>query len=114
MIIDAFKLITIRIFAHKSMLFAVILGVLLSSTITSTGTVSDIAGHIVINSLTALALTLNDGTTVGEQKIFTNKGAGTATITPTSLADGTSFTLAQNKAAMCIWDGTNWFRIVSA
>ena len=85
-----------------------------SSTITSTGTVSDLAGHIVINSLTALALTLNDGTTVGEQKIFTNKGAGTATITPTSLADGTSFTLAQNKAAMCIWDGTNWFRIVSA
>ena len=39
MIIDAFKLITIRIFAHKSMLFAVILGVLLSSTITSTSIV---------------------------------------------------------------------------
>ena len=85
-----------------------------SSTITTNGTVSDLAGHIIINSLTAIAIALNDGTTVGEQKIFTNKGAGTATITPTSLADGTSFTLAQNKAAMCIWDGTNWFRIVSA
>ena len=36
MIIDALKLITLRILAHKSMLFAVILGVMLSSTITST------------------------------------------------------------------------------
>ena len=39
MIIDALKLITLRIFAHKSMLFAVILGVMLSSTITSTSVV---------------------------------------------------------------------------
>tara|TARA_E500000331_G_scaffold132870_2_gene129959 strand:- start:10796 stop:11770 length:975 start_codon:yes stop_codon:yes gene_type:complete len=85
-----------------------------SSTITSNGTVSDLAGHIVINSLSGIAVAINDGTTVGEQKILTNKGAGTATVTPTNLADGTSFTLATTKAAMLIWDGTNWFRIVSA
>lgn len=67
--------------------------------------------YIICNSASALALTLDDGTHTGEIKYFTNKGAGTATITVTSFANGASFALAQNEGAQCIWDGSNWFLV---
>ena len=78
------------------------------------GTVSTAASFIICNKGSALALTLGDGTVVGEQKIFTNKGAGVATISPTnfkSTGGTTSFAIAQNEAASCIWDGSHWFLI---
>lgn len=75
------------------------------------GNASTQASYIILNKASALAVGLTDGSTTGEQKIFTNKGAGTATVTPTNFANGTSFALAQNEGAMCIWDGTNWFLI---
>lgn len=80
-----------------------------SSTITSDGAASTSAGYIICNKGSALAVSLSDGTVVGETKIFTNKGAGTATITPTNFAAGTSFAIAQNEGAQVIWDGSNWF-----
>ena len=58
-----------------------------------------------------MAISLADGTVVGEQKVFTNKGAGAATITPANFAAGTSFAIAQNEGATCIWDGANWFLV---
>jgi len=86
-----------------------------SSEITANGTASATATHIICNKGTALAVTLGSGTTSGEFKIFTNKGAGTATITPNDggsiFAGGTSFALAQNEGATCIWDGSNWFLV---
>ena len=87
-----------------------------SSVINANGTASATATHIICNKATALAVDLGPGTTPGEFKIFTNKGAGTATITPDDtgssiFAAGTSFALAQNEGATCIWDGTNWFLI---
>ena len=86
-----------------------------SSEISVNGTASATATHIICNKGTALAVDLGAGTTPGEFKIFTNKGAGTATITPTDggsiFAGGTSFALAQNEGATCIWDGTNWFLV---
>ena len=87
-----------------------------SSEITANGTVSATATHIICNKGTALAIILGPGSTSGEFKIFTNKGAGIATITPTDgvssiFAGGTSFALAQNEGATCIWDGTNWFLV---
>ena len=87
-----------------------------SSEITANGTVSDTATYIICNKGTALAINLGTGTTPGEFKIFTNKGAGTATITPTDgvssiFAGGNSFALAQNEGATCIWDGSNWFLV---
>lgn len=82
-----------------------------SSTITVDGAASTSAGYIICNKGTALAVSLADGTVVGETKIFTNKGAGTATITPSNFASGTSFAIAQNEGAQVIWDGTNWFLI---
>jgi hypothetical protein len=79
--------------------------------ITSSGAASQIATYIICNSGSALAVSLADGTTTGEMKIFTNKGAGAATITPSNFAAGTSFAIAQNEGASCIWDGSNWFLV---
>jgi len=77
--------------------------------ITSDGAASATASYIICNKGSALALSLADGTTTGEFKIFTNKGAGTATITPTSFAQGSSFAIPQYAAAQAIWDGTDWY-----
>ena len=82
-----------------------------SSTITANGTASTSATLIIGNKGSALAVSLSDGTTVGEYKIFTNKGAGAMTVTPTNFAQGTDFALAQNDGCTCIWDGSNWFLV---
>lgn len=84
-----------------------------SSTITANGDCSDTATLIICNKGTALAVGLNNGTTTGEYKIFVNKGAGAATITPDNFAHatGTKFVLAQNEGATCVWDGSNWFLV---
>jgi hypothetical protein len=79
--------------------------------ISADGNASQSATYIICNKGTALAVGLPDGTTTGEYKIFTNKGAGTATITPTSFGTNTSFAIAQNEGAQCIWDGSNWFLV---
>tara|TARA_Y100000114_G_scaffold150084_1_gene165142 strand:- start:3 stop:608 length:606 start_codon:yes stop_codon:yes gene_type:complete len=82
-----------------------------SADIVANGDCSDTATLIICNKGTALAVGLNNGTTVGEYKIFINKGAGTATVTPDNFAGGNSFALAQNEGATCVWDGTNWFLV---
>jgi len=82
-----------------------------SSTMTANGTASTSATLIIGNKGTALAVSLGDGTTVGEYKIFTNKGAGAMTVTPTNFAQGTDFELAQNDGCTCVWDGSNWFLV---
>ncbi len=79
--------------------------------ISADGNASQSATYVICNKGTALAVGLPDGTTTGEYKIFTNKGAGTATITPTSFGANTSFAIAQNEGAQCIWDGSNWFLV---
>ena len=82
-----------------------------SSTITANGAASTSATLIIGNKGSALSVSLADGTTVGEYKIFTNKGAGAMTVTPTNFAQGTDFALAQNDGCTCIWDGSNWFLV---
>lgn len=84
-----------------------------SSTITSSGAASTTAGYIIINSGTAIAVSVADGTVVGETKILSNKGVGTATVTPTNYALGTSITMVQYTAVTLIWDGSNWYSIGS-
>jgi len=82
--------------------------------ITANGTASATATMIICNKGSALAVGLDNGTTTGEYKIFTNKGAGVATISPTSFVSTggtTSFAIAQNEAAQCVWDGSNWYLI---
>ena len=82
-----------------------------SSTITANGAASTAATLIIGNKGSQLDVTLADGTTVGEYKIFTNKGAGAMHVTPTNFAQGTKFVLVQNDGCTCIWDGTNWFLV---
>lgn len=82
-----------------------------STTVSTSGGVPKNRSYVLFNSGTALAMALQDGTTIGEFKIFTNRGAGTVTITPTNFAQGTDFELAQNEGAQVIWDGNNWFLI---
>ena len=82
-----------------------------SATLTADGAASTSATLIIGNKGSALAVSLADGTTVGEYKIFTNKGAGAMTVTPSNFAQGTSFALAQNDGCTCVWDGSNWFLI---
>jgi len=83
-----------------------------SSTITANGAVSTSATLIIGNKGSALNVTLADGTTVGEYKIFTNKGAGAMQVTPNSFrGSDTTFTLAQFDGCTCIWDGTSWFLV---
>lgn len=79
--------------------------------INANGTVSPLATYIICNKATALGVSLPDGTTIGEFKIFTNKGAGVATINPTNFANGSNFAISQNEGAMCIWDGSNWYLV---
>ena len=82
-----------------------------SSTITANGAASTAATLIIGNKGSQLDVSLADGTTVGEYKIFTNKGAGELHVTPANFSAGTKFALAQNEGATCIWDGSNWFLV---
>ncbi len=82
-----------------------------SSTITANGAASTSATLIIGNKGSQLDVSLADGTTVGEYKIFTNKGAGAMHVTPTNFSAGTKFVLTQNQGASCIWDGSNWFLV---
>ena len=82
-----------------------------TSTIATDGAASTAAGYIIGNKASALAVSLADGTTVGETKIFTNKGAGIMTVTPANFAQGATFALAQYDGCTVIWDGANWYLI---
>ena len=83
-----------------------------SSTITADGAASTAATLIIGNKGSLLAVSLANGTTVGEYKIFTNKGAGAMEVTPATFRGSqTKFTLAQFDGCTCIWDGSAWFLV---
>ena len=105
--------VTMRLAAKGTGSVEVTKGAVSATTMTANGVASALTGYIVLNKGTALAVSIDNGTLVGETKLFTNKGAGDATITPDNLASGTSVTIQQHEAAHFIWDGTNWFLIAS-
>ena len=74
-------------------------------------TASTAAGYIIGNRAGTISVTLADGTTVGETKIFTNKGTGVMTVTPTSFAGNSTFALARYDGCTVIWDGDDWYLI---
>ena len=84
---------------------------LASVTQTDNGAASTTSSYIICNKASALAISLANGTVVGETKTFTNKGVGTATVTPANFANGADFAMTQNSGTQCIWDGTNWFLV---
>jgi hypothetical protein len=105
--------ITTKIAAKGSGSIEVTKGAVTATTRTANGAATPNTGYIICNKGSALAVSLADGTVVGETKLFTNKGAGTATITPANLAGGTTVTIQQHEAAHLIWDGSQWFLIAS-
>ena len=62
----------------------------------------------IFNSAVAKNATLANGAQVGEIKYFVNRGAGTITLTPGSLASGTSVSFTEHDAGFMIWTGVNW------
>ena len=80
-------------------------------TVTVNGTLSLSYDYYILNKATALAITLPSGGQIGETKVFTNKGAGVATVTANLAGASVSFALAQNEGCQTIWDGTEWFLI---
>ena len=60
-----------------------------------------------------IAATLGDGTSTGQYKIFLNKNAGVATVTPSvgKFANGTNFALSQYGSSQAIWEGSKWYLI---
>ena len=79
-----------------------------SENIVADGAMSLTSPLTVFNSSSPLAITLPDGTQVGEAKYFLNKGSATATITPTNLAGGSTVAVATNEAGFIMWSGSNW------
>ena len=87
-----------------------------SSTTVSIDASSIVSGTLIIgnkNSGGTLTLSLPNGTTTGEYKIFINKGSQAMEVTPVSFAQGSKFTLAANDGCTCVWGGagTNWFLV---
>ena len=83
-----------------------------TATVTGAGAIPAASGHIILNSNSGISTTLADGTNVGEQKIFTNKGNGTVRVTPNNIADpaGNGYVdITTLKMCIMIWDGSNWF-----
>ena len=78
-------------------------------TLTANGSISLAVPLSICNKATALSLVLPNSVTIGLIKVITNKGAGIATITPLSFAQGTSVALDQYDTVTLIWDGSKWY-----
>ena len=80
----------------------------ISSTISSTGSVSENISYIQSTATANIVATVDNGTTIGEVKVFTHDGANTTTVTPTNFSQGTSIALSPNDTVMIIWNGSQW------
>ena len=75
---------------------------------TTGGAADNTKSYVYANAGVAIGISLADGTTEGEVKVFTNKGAGVATITPSSFGGLSTVDLNQYSSVSFIWDGTDW------
>lgn len=80
-----------------------------SETLTTSTAISLLVPLTIFNSSGNISMTLANGTVTGESKKFININTGTATVTPTSYGQGTSFGVKQNGVAEAIWGGSNWY-----
>lgn len=79
-----------------------------SNTISSTEAVSENESYIRSTATANIVAIVNNGTTIGEVKVFTHDGANTTTVTPTNFSQGTSIALSPNDTVMIIWSGAQW------
>lgn len=75
----------------------------------SDGAINLDVGYTIFNSAVALSMTLTNGSTTGERKLLSNRGAGTVTVTPASFGQGTSFAMATTAACELVWDSADWY-----
>lgn len=80
-----------------------------NAVITGSGALATNIDYYIFNSGSPIAATLPAGSYVGEYKVFTNRGAGLATVTANLAGASVSFALAQNEGTQVIWDGSEWF-----
>jgi hypothetical protein len=80
----------------------------LSGAISSTSTVSENVSYIQSTATANIVATVDNGTIIGEVKVFTHDGANTTTVTPTNFSQGTSIALSPNDTVMIIWNGSQW------
>ena len=81
---------------------------LTKETVTGTGAASALVPLTILNNGGAIAISLINGDTDGQIKKFINIGAGVATITPATFANGTTVALAQYAVAELLWTGATW------
>lgn len=79
-----------------------------AETLTSSGAVGVNTALTILNAGAGINLSLADGI-AGQSKKFVNIGAGIATITPTSFAHGTSFSIATKGSVEAIFAGAAWY-----
>lgn len=76
--------------------------------VVASGAISLTVPVSIFNSGSALAMTLANGTKIVEFKYFININSGTATITPSNLANGTTVTVAAGQSCTLAWTGSDW------
>ena len=76
---------------------------------TDTGTIGAGNTYVDFTATTAITATLAAGVVDGEIRIFTHTGTGSTAVTPSTFAQGTTFTISENGTANCIWSGAKWF-----
>jgi len=80
-----------------------------SETLTSSTAISVTVPLTMINSGAGTSMTMGDGNGIGQVKTILNIGAGSSTVTPTNLGNGSTFTLHQYASVDAIWQGANWY-----
>ena len=75
--------------------------------VTSSGNINLAIPLTIFNAAAGINMTMADATVIGETKKFANIGVGTATITPTSFAQGVSFRVATGGVVEVIYIGTS-------
>lgn len=80
-----------------------------SETLSSSTAINVNVPLTMINSGAGTSMTMDDGNGIGQVKTILNIGAGSSTVTPTNLGNGSTFTLHQYASVDAIWQGANWY-----
>jgi len=88
-----------------------------NTTIGADGTLDSNVSYYIFTSDSDINLVLPDGSATGQYKLFTNRGLGSALITPNNWAhddEGALVQLAENGSMRMVWDGTQWLIVGNA
>ena len=82
--------------------------ILNNTDISGAGNITSSSNTYIRFTGTTYTVTLDDGTSIGELKVFTNGASGNII---TTVTNGVNFTLATNQSKMCIWNGAAWIQL---